>query len=409
MKVLHVSYMDGSGGAHIAARRLCEAQINYGIDAELLVVNKVTTKPYVRQLTLKRKLVSMFGNMFNQYRVSRQQKPTNSIMHSLNSVPNRIDRVINMSDCDVVNLHWINGEFFSVEDIKRIKKPIVWTLHDMWPFSGAEHYDDLSYPGRFITGYTAKNRPKGYTGPDFDKKVYNRKLNSYNQNINLVCPSSWMKSCSEQSKLFGSNRHWVVGNTLDRDIFKPLDSTYCRQLFNLPLDKKLVLFGAFNSTGDPRKGGDKLHEALTLLQVRPEEVEFVMFGGVCKGVEIVNGYTTHHLGCFSDEQSLVALYNAVNLFVAPSLQDNLPNTILEAQACGTPTTAFNVGGIGDMVLDGKTGYLARPGDIADLAHRIDLGLDADFSDECRSYFLNNFEASLVAEKYDEVYENMIGI
>lgn len=407
MKVLHVSYLDGSGGAHIAARRICEAQREYGIDATMLVNSKSSSKTFVREVSFKRKIYNMFANVTGQKVAGLQKKSSNLILHSLNIFPSKLYHLINSSDCDVVNLHWINAEFMRIEDLRKINKPIVWTLHDMWPFSGAEHYDDLEYPERYISGYTKSNRPKHYQGPDFDLTLFNRKKKCYPVQMHIVSPSNWMKGCAEKSCLFEHYTHAVIPNTLNNNIFKPVSKKYSRELLNLPMDKKLVLFGAFNSKDDPRKGFRFVREAIDLLnhQSLNDDIEFVIYGSEQRDAEVFGNIKAHFIGKFSDEIALSTIYNAVDVFVAPSMQDNLPNTVLEALACGTPTVAFDIGGISDLVKHGVTGFLTKPFDVTEFTNNIIEAIRQDFRADCVQYFQENFSKQLVAKKYLDFYND----
>lgn len=408
MKVLHVSYQDCSGGAHIAARRICEAQRKVGIDATMLVNSKGSSKTFVRDVSLKRKVYNMFANMIGQKIAHFQKKSTNPILHSLNIFPSKLYHVINSSDCDIVNLHWINAEFMRIEDIAKINKPIVWTLHDMWPFSGAEHYDDLESSYRYIEGYNKHNRPKHYTGKDFDLSLFERKKRAYPNNMHIVSPSNWMMKCASESELLKNKQHAVIPNTLDRNIFKPLDKSYCRCLLGLPAEKKLVLFGAFNSKDDPRKGFKFIRKAIDLLNESAiaTEIEFVIYGSEQMESEHFGKIKANYIGKFSDEISLSAIYNAVDLFVAPSMQDNLPNTILESQACHTPVIAFDVGGISDMVIDGVTGHLIEPYDTEKLSSSIVNALDNKDIFDFDIKIDERFSEDKIARMYIELYERV---
>ncbi|MEZ9836930.1 glycosyltransferase [Vibrio sp. 10N.261.52.C11] len=411
MKVLHVSYQDCSGGAHIAARRICEAQRNAGIDATMLVGSKGSSKIFVRDVSLKRKVYNMFANMLGQKIANFQKKSSNPILHSLNVFPSKLYHVINSSDCDVVNLHWINAEFMRIEDIAKINKPIVWTLHDMWPFSGAEHYDDLEHPERYVEGYSSGNRPKHYTGRDFDLALFKRKKKHYPKTMHIVSPSNWMRECASKSELLKNHIHSVIPNTLDINIFRPLDISYCRELLGFPKDKKLVLFGAFNSKDDPRKGFKFIRKAIDLLNEHEsaEDIEFVIYGSEQMESEHFGKIKANYIGKFSDEVSLAAIYNAVDIFVAPSMQDNLPNTILEAQACGTPTVAFNIGGIPDMVNSESKGFLATPFEANEIAQGIlqILKCPIDKTDVSREFIDGYFSEKVVCSSYISVYERVL--
>jgi glycosyltransferase involved in cell wall biosynthesis len=338
-----------------------------------------------------------------------QHTPLNPVLHSLNWFSGDVVSWINASNYDVVNLHWVSGTALSVEDIGRIDKPLCWTMHDMWPFSGAEHYDDLQSPGRYKQAYAAANRPRGYSGPDLDAWVWRRKRKAWsNKHFQLISPSRWLAACAKESALFARQSCAVIPNCVDTDIFKLLDRTLARQVFNLEQDKRYVLFGAMNSVNDKRKGFQALQEALHRLSLEPGvagKVELLVFGSQAPQSPPDFGLPVHYLGTLHDDISLALLYNAADVFVAPSLQDNLPNTLVESQACGTPCVAFDIGGMPDLIDHGVTGYLARPDNAEDLAKQI---FNVLFSqnvprENMRQKAMRTYSEAVVAAQYENLY------
>ncbi len=254
----------------------------------------------------------------------------------------------------------------SIEEIGRIQKPIVWTMHDMWPFSGAEHYDDLQHPGRYEQGYARATRPVEYRGLDLDACVWRRKQHSWrDKRFHLVSPSNWLADCARRSALMKHQPCTVIPNCVDTDVFKPIDRRLARQLLNLDPDKRYILFGAMSSTSDPRKGFHLLQPALQQLAQRPGingTTELLVFGASEPANPPDFGLPARYLGSFHDEVSLALLYNAADVFAAPSMQDNLPNTVVEALACGTPCVAFAIGGMVDLIHASADGVLMAPFD-----------------------------------------------
>jgi glycosyltransferase involved in cell wall biosynthesis len=273
---------------------------------------------------------------------------------------------------DIVHLHWINGGMIKIEDLAKIDKPIVWSLHDMWAFTGGCHYDEEC--GRYkekcvkckVLGSEKEN--------DLSKKVFKRKEKNYkNLDLTVVGLSKWLNECSKESTLLKDKKHVNLPNPIDTNIFKPFDKEKSRELWNLPKDKKLVLFGAMNPTGDPRKGFKELSEALKLLEIK--DVEFVVFGSSAPKNPPKFKFKTHYVGRLNDDIGLVTLYSAVDVMIVPSLQENLSNAIMESLSCATPVVAFDIGGNSDMIEHKKTGYLVKPFEAQDLANGIEWVLN----------------------------------
>jgi glycosyltransferase involved in cell wall biosynthesis len=282
------------------------------------------------------------------------------VLHSLNIVPSGLPRYIEVLKPDVINLHWLGGEMISVGEIARLKPPIVWTLHDMWAFSGAEHYDDDKPSERYREGYSQESRHQQHGGVDLDRWNFLRKQKAWaGKRFHIVTPSRWLGECVRQSSLFSGQPLHVIPNCVDHQVYHPLNKSFAREALSLPKDKLLVLFGAMSSTSDPRKGYQLLIPALKQLKAegKAEQLELVVFGAAQGDAEQVTGISTHYMGRLHDDISLCLLYNAADVFVAPSLQDNLPNTLVESMACGTPCIAFDIGGMRDLINSKNNGCL----------------------------------------------------
>jgi len=362
--VLHVNTSDLDGGAARAAHRIHRALRRAGVDSHMLVVEQQELAPNIHQvLSPGEKTMRRVKLALSNLLLARQHTPTNPVLHSLNRFSSGLADWINHSNFDVVNLHWLGKEMLSVEEIGRIQKPLCWTMHDMWPFSGAEHYDDLTHPGRYRTYYTPDTRPSGYSGPDLDAKVWQRKYRAWaGKRFRLISPSRWLANCAAESTLMRHQPCCVIPNCVDTDIFKLIEKSTARGILNLALDKRYILFGAMSSTRDARKGFHLLKESLLRLATHSgiaADTELLVFGSSEPTNSSEFNFPTHYLGHFSDEISLALLYNAADVLVVPSLQDNLPNTAVEALACGTPCVAFDVGGIADLMAQTMPENLAR--------------------------------------------------
>jgi glycosyltransferase involved in cell wall biosynthesis len=293
-------------------------------------------------------------------------------------LPSRWAQAINRSDADVVNLHWISAEMMSIEDIGRIRKPLVWTLHDMWGFGGAEHYASDGSQARWRRGYSTENRPPG-TRLDMDRWTWERKRKSWRHAMHIVCPSNWLAKCARDSILM---REWsvcAIPNTLDLEVFKPQDRGFCRAALNLPPDRRIVLFGAIGGGRDPRKGYDLLLAALRwwVAQKRPQDVLCTIFGESEPHPAPELPVPIRWMGFLHDDVALALLYGAADVMIVPSRQENLVQTGTEAQACGCPVVAFDSTGNRDVVQHLTTGYLAEPFQVEDLAQGIGYVLADD--------------------------------
>jgi glycosyltransferase involved in cell wall biosynthesis len=337
--------------------------------------------------------------------LSKTLKTDNPIIHSPAIVPSRWSKRLNASDADVIHLHWINGEMMSISDIGQLTKPVVWTLHDMWAFCGAEHYTE---DFRWRDGYISSNRPSYEGGFDLNRWTLERKRKHWKRPMHIVTPSRWLAECAKQSVLM---RDWpitVIPNAIDTNVWQPVDKTLARQLLHLPPDVPLLLFGAMGGAQDPRKGFDLLRAALNHLRGQLPGLELVVFGQLTPKVPMDMGFPVHYTGHLHDDVSLRLLYSAADVMAIPSRQDNLPNTGIEAHACGTPVVAFNSCGLPDIVVHQETGYLANAFDVADLAHGIAWMLDdtqrhAALRHAARQRAVTLWSNDVVAAQYKAVY------
>jgi len=454
MKILHVTNYDNLGGAGIAAYRLHTALRKAGVDSRMLVRTKGSSDPFVTEVgTGEVRFADFTGQGGQPVRHSLGDGGRSEISSpkahslwskalssrlavrgrgwlgtkmtrllgmadcSLNILPTGLHKILNASDADVIHLHWINNEMISIKEIAKIKKPIVWTLHDMWAMCGAEHYSSADYwqtacgERSRTNGGDHKEEAKGYSlkskvSSAVNHWIFKKKQKAWrNLSVSFVAPSNWMAEQVRQSELFADAPVAVISNCLDLEVFKPMDKAECRKKWNLPVDKKLILFGAFDPM-DVRKGGDLLSAALSGLDYA--NTELVVFGAA-KGTDFF-GIKTNWMGEISSEEGMKELYNSANVYVCPSRIDNLPNTVLEARACGVPVVAFDVGGLSDLIRHRENGWLARPYEAEDFASGISWVLDR-FPFECdpSSGSAPKLAHSLggAVKKHISVYENLV--
>lgn len=410
MNILIVNNSDIEGGAARAAYRLHKSLLAEGINSQMLVQSKTSDNFTVIGPTNKiQKGLSKLRPTLDNLPVRRYKERTKTLFSPC-WVPfsGIVDR-INALNPDIVHLHWVAGGMMRIEDIARIKAPIVWSLHDMWPFTGGCHYDELC--GAFkkscgqckVLGSSKEN--------DLSRKVFSRKEKIYSskENITVVGLSKWLAGEANSSSLFGNYPVVNLPNPIDTHAFAPFDKAQARQLLNLPQDKKLILFGAMGATSDPRKGFSELSQALEALDTQGSEL--VVFGS--SQPESGTSFTqkAHYLGHLHDDITLRVLYSAADVMVVPSLQENLSNAIMESLSCGTSVVAFDIGGNSDLIDHQVNGYLAEPYSSADFAKGIDWVLQHQspdkLADNARQTVLGNFESSLVASKYIDLYREVL--
>lgn len=276
-------------------------------------------------------------------------------------------RAINESDADVVHLHWVTDGLLSIRQIGLITKPIVWSLVDMWPFSGTEHYGSTAPDARWVAGYTRENRPSNEGGLDLDRRAWERKRRDWRRPITFAAASSWMADCLQRSALFRAAPVVRVPHVLG-SAFKPdADQAAARARLQLPADIPLILFISSGGITDERKGWDLLEAALPVVRARMPRVEVVILGPASPDHQSPSGVPLHWAGSIDGDERLADYYAAADITVVPSREDNMPLSAMEAQTMGRPVAAFNIGGLPDIVAHKSTGYLAQPFDVDDLA------------------------------------------
>ncbi len=412
MRILTVNSSDLDGGAARAAYRLHQGLLGIGLDSRMLVQSRSSDDRRVQ------------GPDSAFEKIMARVRPTLDL-HPVKSYPNYgrkmfspawlpfgglADR-INASDADVVHLHWITAGMIRLEDLDKIKKPMVWSLHDMWAYTGGCHYDEGC--DRWRTSCGACPILGSSKEKDLSDKVFRRKLDTYaklKERVTIIGLSGWMAQSAKESTLLKDFRVEQLPNGIDTDVFKPIDRMEAKRILGLPTDKPLILFGAVNATADPRKGFPHLSDAL---QALPKgSVELAVFGASRPEQVPDLGHPIHYLGRFYDDTSLCVLYNAADVTVVPSLQENLSNTIVESLACGTPVAAFAIGGNGDMVTDGYNGALVPAFDPQALAKGImDIVAGSQRSamrSNSRHMAMERFELISVSKRYEELYRKVIG-
>jgi glycosyltransferase involved in cell wall biosynthesis len=412
MKTMIVSSSDSIGGAPRAALRLHKALMAGGLESRMRVGIKKSDLVSVDGPQTRAGKIMYSARRFLGQTLMRLQKTDDSIFHSPAILPSCLVDGINTSPADVINLHWVCDEFLSVEDIGRIRKPVVWTLHDMWAFSGAEHYGPDNSHARWQNGYTKDNRLIGHKGFDIDRWVWNRKRRDWYYPIQIVTPSRWLSECVKASYLM---RKWpvaVIPNVLDCRQFQPWPKPLAREVLGLPSRAILVLFGAMEGGNNFIKGWDLLQPALARIASELNGVNCVIFGQSEPANPPNLGLPMHWMGHLSDDATLAMLYSAADVMVVPSRQEAFGQTGSEAQACGCPVVAFDCTGLQDIVEHRVTGYLATPYDSVDLANGIKWVIEKKdryetLSIAARERALRLWSPEVIIPRYKIIYESVL--
>lgn len=407
MKILHVNESDIVGGAARAAYRLHIALLKNEVDSKMLVHNKLSDEfSIIGSTTNKNKIVNIFRSFLDNLPVKLYRHKTKTLF-SPAWLPSNIVRKINEVNPDIVHLHWICGGMLRIEELAKIKAPIVWTLHDMWPFTGGEHLDEgqehyiIKCGNSKVLGSKKEN--------DLSRKIWKRKKKTYEKigEINVISPSKWMILSAKKSSLLKDKKHIKLPNVLNTQIFKPLEKNTARDLFNLPHEKKIILFGAM-ATDDPNKGYSLLKNAIKLLE--DEQIELVVFGKSHPKQKVNFKFKITYLGKLHDDVSLVSLYSAADVMIVPSKQESFGQTATEALSCGTPVVAFNTTGLKDIVDHKDNGYLAEAFDEEDLAKGISWVLShknyENLSKNARKKVIRCFSEEQVIPKYIKLYKSI---
>jgi len=415
MRILIVNTSEKVGGAAIAANRLMEALKKHGVSVRMLVRDRQTSSMSVVQVeTGLMQAVRFAWERFVIF-VSNRFHRHNLFAVDIANTGYDITKMKDFEQADVIHLHWVNQGFLSLNDLDRILhsgKKIVVTLHDMWYFTGICHYsgDCGKYQDK------CNGCPMIYhsgDGKDLSYKVFSRKQRMYEDaDITFVGCSKWIAGLAKSSALAKNQRVVSIPNAINTDVFKPMDKTEARKKCKLPVDKKLLLFGSQRIT-DERKGFKYLAEACEIIKKKypdvAEKMGLVVVGGKSETIQSEVVIPVYSVDYVSNEKDMVAIYNASDIYVTPSLQDNLPNTIVESMACGIPCVGFNIGGIPEMIDHKQNGYVAEYQNADDFANGILWTLDdsrhKQLSVSAYDKAISTYSESSVAEQYCKIYNN----
>lgn len=432
MKILLINTDDAMGGAAIACLRLLAIlEQTEGIEVTMLVQEKKRDNPKVQAIAetwFQKKLA--FERFVRERLYFKFQEKNKEVRFAFSPANSGIDISEHplVQEADIIHLHWINFGFLSLKSLEKLfslNKAIVWTLHDMWAFTGGCHHSGDCENYQVSCGNCVQYL-KNPSPTDLSNKIWQRKSAIFNptpslpnrEGVNIVACSQWLSNRAKKSSLFKDFSVKAIPNPLDINLFSPQNKELARAKLGLPIDKKLILFVAAK-VSVIWKGFSYFQESLEILKVQVphnEDIELVVLGE-CDAETIQKlPFKAHALGRISDVNQIVSVYSAADVFVTSSIQENLPNTIMESMACGTPAVGFEVGGIPEMIEHQQngvpsTGFLAKYKSAESLAEGMKWVLFEANRDElsknARQKVLNNYSEKVVIEQYLEVYKSLV--
>lgn len=402
MKIVHIVSKD-IGGAARAAIRINTALNRVQCESSVLVIHRNTNED-VGEVIHNRFIWKIFKGFrkINEININRNHLKGN-FYEPIIGIPLEKNKII--QEADVINLHWINDGMLTYREILKLEKlgkKIVWTMHDMYPFTAGCYYD--SECGKYKDSCRKCILAKADLKKEkYVQKIFERKYAVYQKtDITFVGCSNWIANCARRSILTKKHDVYTINNPIDISIFKPIEKEIAFKEFSISTNKKIIAFGAMQSDSDPRKGYKYLIEALKYLN--SEEYLLVVFGNNDNSkINSFYDFEVKTVGKIESDDKLVALYSMADVFVAPSVQENLSNAVMESLACGTPVVAFNIGGMPDLVENKKNGYLAEAYKANDLAEGIKFCTGNNLEKACITYVKDHFDMKLIGSKYKSIY------
>jgi len=402
LKILHVNYSDIRGGAAIGVNRLHKALKKKNIKSSILVAEKISANndvigPKSTLEIIKFLCLKSLARILKKYVLKSNEKET----YSFNLLNTNILKKINNFDCDIVHLHWIGNEMISVKQINKINKPIVWTFWDMWPFCSVEHYvsDDR---------YAIKNYKNNLIkGLDLSKLTLNHKK-KLRKDIVIISPSKWMTKCINKSLLFKSFNLLEIPYNLDVNFWRPIDKNFSKELFDIPKNKIILLFGSATSVND-RKGFDFLVEFFKKFRIS-DDICLVIFGLKPKNLDKLK-VNYQYIGELNDKNSLKAIYSASDILIMPSQFEAFGQICSEATSCELPSIIFDDTGMIDFIEHKINGFIVKKMNLDSFKKGIDWCLDKNnlefISLNTRKKIINFCDDKTISDKYINLYKSLL--
>ena len=401
-KIVQIQYSMESGGK--SALKLHNTFIEAGIESKILSLYPgINGNEKIKILGKKSKYISILDDKIQEFLTRKRINKFG--LFSFPVLGTNISRMDEIRDADIIYLHWILGGFLNIKNIKQLVnlgKPVVFIMHDMWTITGGCHYSFSC--DKYIVGCNNCPMFLSERQNDLSAKEYNKKLKLFSTHNNLyfVSPSKWLYNCAKKSILTKSKPIFHIPNIIENKIFKPFNTAIAKQILNIDPTETVLAFGA-TSINSPYKGWSYLQNALNKLDsyFSLKNITVVIFGnGYDKRIADAIPFKTKFMGYLKDNLSINIVYNAADIFIAPSLADNLPTTILESLSSGTAVVAFDTGGIADMISHKENGYLAKYKDSEDIANGIKYCLE----NKLKGYLLSEFEPNKTLNKHLELFD-----
>lgn len=409
MRVVLVSATDIIGGAARGTYRLHLGLRRIGIDSIMYVMYKAGTDDRTQKVSgafkaVGNKAVTWLENeVFERMCISSRYCPW-----SMQVLPRFFAEEIRSLNPDIVHLNGVKG-FVPMNGLKKLRNPIVWTIVDMWPFTGGCHYSlDCD---KFKAECKDCHFLKPNAAFDLANFVWRRKTkNLYGLNLRVAAISEWLRDCSKSSSILGKFPAELVHYGLDEEIYRPIDKRTARTILGLGEKTRYVAFGADGGTKNPRKGFGYTLEAMKILKARGvENLGLLVFGETMPDEAVDLPYPVRYLGMLNDDISMALTYSAAHVMVVPSIQEGFGQTALEAMSCGTPVVTFSGIGTCDIIKHRENGYVSRHSSSEDMANGIEwcISQESDIATKCRDVILSEYTLELQARRYEKIYDSLI--
>ena len=420
MKIVLVSTSDRKGGAAIACSRIFQALKKNGTDVKMLVRDKISSDKdvYTLNTNIFYKILNFMSFSLERLQILFNLKFRRKYLFHISldnfGAVNLLDNPL-IKEADVINFHWTSQGLLSLKQLEKLllnNKKIVFTMHDMHYFTGICHYARKCENYKTGCG-NCQFLNFGKEENDLSKRYFKKKLELPDRHkVFFIACSNWLKDIAKSSLIFSNSQVFSIPNPIDTEVFKPSDKALARKKFGIE-KKYVILFGAAKIT-DKRKGFNFLAQALkTIHEKNPniaKDIELLIFGsGTSQAVKDLP-FSCKSAGYIGSEKDISLVYNASDVYVIPSLEDNLPNTVMEALSCAVPCVAFNTGGLPQLIDNGQNGYLAPLRDSNALAECIlNVILNKNYTELChnaRNKVEANFSQTVIVMKYNEIYRQV---
>ena len=400
LKILHLNYNDKKGGAAIAVNRIHECLKKNGVVSKVLVAKKTDNDDdFIGPTSTLNEIKYKFFEALNR-QILKLEKKVNYDSNSYNLLPNNIIKLINSLDFDLINLHWIGNNFLRINDLKKIQKPIIWTLHDMWPYCGSEHY---TITNRFSDGYKKEN--KVHQGLDIEKYCWENKVKNYPKKLCIIATSEWQFENAKKSILFKNSKVNKIGLPIDFNFWNPINKSIARGILNISESKTVILIGSEN-INSKRKGYKNL---LKMLELKKDinNLLILTFGEnkIQSNIENINFKNIK-----PNSYDLKLLYSCADVYLSPSLQESFGQTSLEAISCLTPVVCFDSTGTTEIIKHKSTGYISKENDYEDFYIGIKWVIENiknKITPDRIFYLKERFSYDRISKSYISLYENII--